>query len=226
IKVTAPHQNLDPNKIDSINVTVSTRGNSISPYKLVETGLKTGIFTGFVTLTGNSNLKNSDGVDGSGKQPTGAGPSGFGPTDGLLPAEDSDGISVSFQTQHTVVATAPIQWNIGKVSWLKPFYQATDRGVCKIVDPDMNLNPLTIDKFFTNVWSTSDSGGIKLTMTETGKSTGIYQGFVFFTNSTSSGNRLQVNHGDTVTCEYNDRTLPPPYTPADILRLEATTSIN
>jgi YVTN family beta-propeller protein len=226
ITVTAPALNLDLNKIDTLNVSISTRGHSISPYKLVETGPNTGIFTGYVILTGDQKIKDTGGVDGNGQEPTGAGPSGIGPTDGLLPSENSDGISVSYQTQnHAVVATTPIHWSIGKVNWLKPIYQATDHGVCQIVDPDMNLNPLAVDRFYTNAWSISDSGGIKLIMNETGKSTGIYQGFVFFTNATSSGNRLHVVPGDTVTCEYKDRTLPSPYTPADQLRLTATTLI-
>ena len=226
IRLIEPNQNLDPNKIDTVNVTVSTRGNSILPYKLVETGPNTGIFTGYVILTGDPRLKGEGGVDGNGQEPTGVGPSGVGPSDGLLPAENSDGISASFQTQkHAVVATAPIQWNIGQVTWLQSSYPVNGKGTCRIADPDMNLNPMAIDKFFTNVWSDSDSGGIKLNMTEAAKSTGIFQGIVFFTNSTSSGSHLHVSPGDTVTCEYKDRTLPSPYTPADQLRLTNTTLI-
>jgi len=226
IRLTEPDHNLDPSEIDTVNVAVSTRGNSISPYKLVETGPNTGIFTGYVILTGDPRLKGAGGVDGNGKEPTGGGPSGVGPSDGLLPAENSDGISVSFQAQkHAVVATAPIHWNIGKVTWLQSSYPVNGNGTCSIADPDMNLNPMAIDKFFTNVWSDSDSGGIELNMTETGMSTGIFQGIVFFTNSTSSGSHLHVSPGDTVTCEYGDRTLPSPYTPADQLRLTTTTLI-
>ncbi|MDE1873359.1 MAG: hypothetical protein KGH99_07785, partial [Thaumarchaeota archaeon] len=64
------------------------------------------------------------------------------------------------------------------------------------------------------------------TMTETGQNTGIFQGTVYFTtNFQSSGNRLHVSQGDTVTGEYDDRTLPPPYTTADDLRMTATTFI-
>ena len=168
------------------------------------------------------------GVDGSGTQPTGAGPSGVGPTDGFLPAEDSDGVSVSFEftRDQTVTGSALIRWNIGEIKWLEASYPANGQGVLQIVDPDMNLNPKAVDKFDTNVWSDSDSGGIKLTMTETGEATGIFQGTVYFTtNFQSSGNRLHVAEGDTVTGEYKDRTLPAPYTPADQLRLTSTTFI-
>lgn len=243
ITVVAPDHNFDPNLIDTIGLTsedqviVSTRGNQIY-YKLSETGVDTGIFTGYVILTGDNTLKGTGGVDGSGTEPTmqiGTGQTGScnqsapcGPTDGFLPAEDSDGVSVSFEftRDQTVTGSALIRWNIGEVSWLQASYPANGQGVLQIVDPDMNLNPKAVDKFDTNVWSDSDSGGIKLTMTETGQDTGIFQGTVYFTtNFQSSGNRLHVSQGDTVTGEYDDRTLPPPYTTADDLRMTATTFI-
>ncbi len=236
--VVAPDHNFDPNLIDTIGdnrdnqVTVSTRGNSLNNYKLVETGVDTGIFTGYVILTGDENLKAPGGVDGSGTEPRGtnggAFPSGTGPTDGFIPAEDSDGVSVSFEftKDQTVTGSALIRWNIGEIKWLEASYPANGQGVLQIVDPDMNLDPKAVDKFDTSVWSDSDSGGIKLTMTETGEATGIFQGTTYFTtNFQSSGNRLHVAEGDTVTGEYKDRTLPAPYTPADQLRLTSTTFI-
>ena len=234
ITVVAPDHNFDPNLIDTIGtnnentVSVSTRGNSIPQYKLVETGVDTGIFTGYVILTGDPNLKGSTGVDGAGLEPTGTGPSGVGPTDGFLPSEEQDGVSVSFEftRDQTVTGSALIRWNIGEIKWLEASYPANGQGVLQIVDPDMNLNPKAVDKFDTNVWSDSDAGGIKLTMTETGQATGIFQGTVYFTtNFQSSGNRLHVAEGDTVTGEYADRTLPAPYTPSDQLRLTSTTFI-
>ena len=252
--VVAPDHNFDPNLIDTIGnnggedlVTVSTRGHSIF-YKLAETGVDTGIFTGYVILTGDASINPSTagtngqssggGVDGQGEEPTGITGNGgtnsctqsvpCGPTDGFLQAEDSDGVSVSFEftRDQTVTGSALIRWNIGEISWLQSSYPANGQGVLQIVDPDMNLNPKAVDKFNTNVWSDSDSGGIQLTMTETGQDTGIFQGTVYFTtNFGSSGNRLHVSEGDTVTGEYKDRTLPPPYTPADQLRLTSTTFI-
>jgi len=236
--VVAPDHNFDPNLIDTIGnndenkVTVSTRGHSITHYQLTETGVDTGIFTGYVILTGDENIKGAGGVDGSNTEPRGTNggnfPSGTGPTDGFLPAEDSDGVSVSFEftRDQTVTGSALIRWNIGDIKWLEASYPANGQGVLQIVDPDMNLDPKAVDKFDTNVWSDSDSGGIKLTMTETGEATGIFQGTVYFTtNFQSSGNRLHVAEGDTVTGEYKDRTLPAPYTPADQLRLTSTTFI-
>jgi hypothetical protein len=234
ITIYAPDFNSDPNIIDEIGVTaddkiiVSTSGHSI-PYRLVETGANTGIFIGYVTLTGDPTLKGSAGVDGQGTNPTGIESTCnpiCGPTDGFLPSEGDDGITVSFEYNRNQVVTgsAPIHWNTGKVEWLQSSYPVNGQGVVQITDPDMSLNPDAINKFDTNVWSDSDSGGIKLTMTETGQSTGIFQGTVYFTTDLrSSGNRLHVTSGDTVTAEYTDTTLPLPHSPSDQVRLTTTT---
>ncbi|MDE2590610.1 MAG: hypothetical protein KGL95_13205, partial [Patescibacteria group bacterium] len=73
-------------------------------------------------------------------------------------------------------------------------------------------------------WSDSDSGGIKVSMTETGPNTGVFQGTVYFTTDlSSSGNRIHVTPGDTVTADYTDMTLPPPHSPSDQLHITATT---
>src|SRR6267143_23915 len=227
ILVYAPDFDSSPNLIDTIDVSVSTRGHTISPYKLVETGTHTGIFAGSVTLTGEPSLKGAEGVDGQGMNPSGL-QSGNGPNDGFLPAENSDGVTASFMynKDQTVTGSALVQWNAGQIQWLEQNYQVNEQGKLQIIDQDMNLSPKAIDKFETNVWSDSDSGGIKVTMTETGKDTGIFQGNVYFTTeSHSSGGRLHVAHGDTITGEYVDRTLPYPHSPSDEIRLTATTSI-
>jgi hypothetical protein len=227
ILVYAPDFNSDPNLVDTITVSVSTSGHTLSPYKLVETGTNTGVFAGNVTLTGDPLLKGGVGVDGQGTEPSGI-QGGNGPNDGFLPSENSDGVTVSFEynRDQTVTGSALIQWNVGQINWLEQNYQTNAQGVLQIIDPDMNLNPKAIDKFETSVWSDSDSGGTKITMTETGKDTGVFQGTVYFTtDSQSSGGRLHVTDGDTVTGEYVDRTLPYPHSPTDELHLTATTVV-
>ena len=42
----------------------------------------------------------------------------------------------------------------------------------------MNLDSNKVDKFKVDVWSHTDSGGIELTVTETDKSSGIFEGTV------------------------------------------------
>ncbi len=85
INIFAPDFNSNSYAIDTIGdegngqVTISTRESSI-PYKLVETGPDTGIFSGYVILSGTT----------SSCSPV------CGPTDGFLAAGGDDAISVSF----------------------------------------------------------------------------------------------------------------------------------
>lgn len=236
ITIYAPDFNSDPNAIDTIGetqddkVTVCTTGHCI-PYKLVETGVNTGIFSGYVTLTGDPTVKGPAGVDGEGQNPSGimsvCNPM-CGPTDGLLPSNGQDGISVTFEytRDKTVTGSALIGWQTGQIKWLQSNYPVNGQGILQIIDSDMSLNPDAINKFETNVWSDSDSGGTKITMAETDKGSGIFQGTVYFSKDyPSSGNRLHVSDGDAVSGEYTDRTLPPPYSPSDQTRLLATTMV-
>ena len=95
-----------------------------------------------------------------------------------------------------------IQWNFYDVSPNRNYF-------IKLIDPDMNLDPDSAESVDINVWSDSDSGGIDITLRETGDDIGIFQGAIYFTLSDeSSGYRLRVAEGDTVTAEYNDNTLP------------------
>jgi len=236
ITIYAPDFNSDPNIIDEIGVTsddkvtVSTSGNNI-PYRLSETGPNTGIFGGYVTLTGDPTLKGTSGVDGQGTNPTGIQSTCnpvCGPTNGFLPSSRNDGVTVSFEyTRDQVVTNSGIiQWNTGIIKWLQTNYPINGQGIVQITDPDMSLNPDAINKFETNIWSDSDSGGIKLTMTETSPGSGIFQGIAYFTTDlSSSGSRLHVSPGDTVTAEYTDTTLPSPSSPSDQLREIATTTV-
>jgi hypothetical protein len=237
ITIVAPDHNLDSNLIDQIGDTdfnpikISTRGSVLDNYKLVETGIDTGIFTGEIILTGFTS-HDADG-DGSTGDASGAffGDHG-GPTDGLLPLshfiptpDGIDGITASFEFQEdeTVVGSSLINWNEGEIQWLES-YNVSDgtTNVVRVIDPDLNLNPLIIDSFDIDVWSDSDAGGINLTVTETNIATGIFEGTVLFTTTDASdNNRIRVAEGDTVTAEYEDNTLPFPYTIDDELDIIA-----
>ena len=229
--IVAPDHNFDGDLIDEIGDTdddpikVSTRGFDIDNYKLVETGTDTGIFTGEIILTGFEHD-----ADGQGDIDTNPRTSenGSGPTDGFLETDDDDGLTVSFEfsEDETIVGSSLIRWNIGEVQWLEASYPASGTGVVRVIDPDMNLDPEAVDNFDVDVWSDSDAGGIDLTVTETNEATGIFEGTVFFTVADeSSGHRLRVAEGDTVTAEYEDNTLPDPYTTADELDITATSLI-
>ena len=239
ITIVAPDHNFDSDLVDEIGesgrdpIRIATRGNDLDNYKLVETGTDTGIFTGEVILTGFNH-------DSDGNSATGAVTTGFdtnprtepanngGPTNGFLAATDDDGLTVSFEfsEDETVVGSALIRWNIGEVQWLEQSYPASGSGVLRVVDPDMNLNPESVDNFAVDVWSDTDSGGIDLTVTETNEATGIFEGTVQFTiTDASSGHRLRVSEGDTITGEYDDNTLPSPYNTSDQIGIKATSII-
>jgi hypothetical protein len=235
VTIVAPDHNFDSDLVDEIGNTssdpikISTRGDDLDQYKLVETGTDTGIFTGEVILTGFTHDADGDSTTGNnGNDVVSRASSGNGPTDGLLGTDDDDGITVSFEfsEDETVVGSALIRWNIGEVQWLEASYPASGTGVVRVIDPDMNLDPEAVDNFDVDVWSDSDAGGIDLTVTETNEATGIFEGTVFFTTADeSSGHRLRVSEGDTVTAEYEDNTLPDPYTTADELDITATSLI-
>ena len=85
IVINAPDFNSSPYAIDAIGddpenkIIISTRGSSI-PYRLVETGTNTGVFAGYIILSGTT----------SACSPV------CGPTDGYLAASGDDAITVSF----------------------------------------------------------------------------------------------------------------------------------
>ena len=231
ITVVAPDHNFDSNAIDEIGtdddsaVNISSRQEEIENYKLVETGTDTGIFTGELILTGfAAHDADGDGVSGEASGLTAT----AGPTGGTIPTSNDDGLTISFEYSDGdhAIGSALIRWNIGEVQWLEASYPASASGVVRVIDSDMNFNPEAVDSFDVDVWSDSDAGGISLSVTETNESTGIFEGTVFFTaTDASSGSRLNVNEGDTVTAEYEDNTLPDPYSTADELDVTATTLI-
>jgi len=234
ITIVSPDHNFDSNAVDEIgnskdnSVDISTRTGDLDQYKLVETGTDTGIFTGEVILTGFRHDADGDASTGTNGYDTDPRSRGNGPTGGYLEAKDDDGLSVSFESTDgkTVVGSALIRWNVGEVQWLEASYPASGTGVIRTIDPDMNLNPESVDNFKIQVYSDSDAGGIELTVTETNEATGIFEGTVFFTvTDSSSGGRLRVSEGDTVTAKYLDNTLPAPYNTSDELAITATTLI-
>ena len=245
ITILAPDHNFDSDLIDEIGETsedvvrVNTGEGDLDQYRLTETGADTGIFTGEVILTGFPHDADGDTTTGNdlGQDVGFAIPSTFesdgqGPTNGLLAATEDDGVTVSFEfsEDETVIGSSLIRWNLGEVSWLEASYAASSTGTVRVIDPDMNWNPESVDNFDIDVRSDSDSGGIDLTVTETNQATGIFEGTVTFSlTEDSSGHRLRVAEGDTVKAEYDDNTLPDlpdrSYSPTDEVQITGTTFI-
>lgn len=215
ITIVAPSWNADKNKIDSIGedkqhfIQIATREQSLKPYRLLETGVSSGVFTGEVTLTGFSHD-----VDGDGFPDTTPRTGGSGPTNGFLETSRDSSITISFEFADGVVLThsAGIIWNIGQVDFIKSNYLITEQATIRVIDPDMNLNPESIDNFDIDVWSDHDSGGIVVSVSETNQATGVFTGTMIFShNQGSSGNRLFAMPGDKIFAKYIDRSLPRPY---------------
>ena len=225
ITVVATDYNFDSNVIDEIGdegdgeITVRIRSNDIEEYNLAETGPDTGVFTGELTLVGTE-YEAGDNINVS-ERTTG----GDGPTDGIIEADNGDGLSVSFEysdSESPLVASALIRWNVGEVQWLEASYAATGSGIVRVIDPDANLNPDAVDNLDVVAYSETFLGGITLTVTETQEASGIFEGTVEFDpDEASQGHRLQVTEGDIVTAEYDDFTLPD----NDDLTITATTLI-
>ena len=233
ITIVAPDHNNDSDLVDEIGndpeypIEINTRvDGELDNYKLVETGTDTGIFTGEVILTGF--YHDADGTS-DGSDDTNPRTEGNGPTDGFIEAEEDDGITISFEfsDNETVISSSIIRWNVGEVQWLEAAYPANGQGTVRVIDPDMNLDPESVNNFDIEVNSGLDSGaGISLTVNETNEATGIFEGTVQFTTTdSSSGHRLRVSEGDTITATYEDHTLPDPDSPADDLDITATTLI-
>jgi hypothetical protein len=225
IKIIAPSWNTDKDLIDSIGddnenpIKVSTRSHSLEPYRLTETDVSSGIFTGEIILTGFLHD-----ADGDGDYDTTPRTIGNGPTNGFLEVQRDSAVTVSFEFADGVVLSesVPVSWNIGNVEFVDDVFYNGDYVVVRVIDLDMNLNPEAIDQLPIEVYSDSDVGGITANAIETTESSGSFVATISLTqNSASSGNRLYAIPGDTISAKYHDHTLPKPYSESDNLEIQA-----
>jgi hypothetical protein len=228
--ILAPSWNTDRHFIDSIGkdqdhpIKISTGSNSLSPYKFTETDVNSGIFTAEIILTGFSHD-----VDGDGDMDTTPRTTGNGPTSGFLETDRDSALTISFKFANGVVLTksVPIKWNIGKIEFSEDNYLSDKTAIIRVIDSDLNLNPESLDRVSIDITSNSDASGIKVNAIETSESSGIFVATFFFTqNQSSSGNRLFVIPGDTITAKYDDYTLPKPYSVSDHLEIKTFASFD
>ena len=229
IKIIAPSWNTDKDLIDSIGdddenpIKISTRSHSLEPYRLTETDVSSGIFTGEVILTGFLHD-----VDGDGDYDTTPRTVGTGPTSGFLEVERDSAVTVSFEFADGVVLSesVPVFWNIGTVEFENEIFFSDNSVLVRVIDLDMNLNPEAIDQIPVEVFSDSDVGGITANAIETSESSGSFLATISLTqNSASSGNRLYALPGDEISARYNDYTLPKPYSESDNLEIQAQSRV-
>ena len=220
ITVVAPDFNLDSLAVEPIPhdkvQARSQQGAYDNDINLRETGPNTGIFQDTIDLGGFKD--------------------GYNVGDATVTCQPSlhlcvgneDGISVTFtydDDERDLIQSALVRWSAAEVTWLEDSYKEGSTGTLRVVDPDRNLHADTPDSINTIVYSDTFRGGIKVPLTETEPANGIFEGEIIFDVLHSEGNRLQVSEGDIVTASYDDRTLPPPDSEGDRLRITGTTTI-
>ena len=230
IKIVAPSWNTDKDLIDSIGndeqnpIKISTREYSLEQYRLTETDVKSGIFTGEITLTGFLHDANGDGDFDTNPRTI-----GNGPTSGFLQVERDSAVTVSFEFADGVVLSEsiPVSWNLGTIKFTKDIFLSDDSVIIHVIDLDMNLNPEALDQIEIDIFSDSDVGGIKVNAIETSESSGSFAAIVSLSQtSSSSGHRLYALPGDKISAKYDDYTLPKPHSISDNLKIETTAIID
>ncbi len=226
IKMTiiSPSWNSDRHLIDSIGDTedhpikISTRDHSLEPYRFTETDVNSGIFTAEIILTGFSHDANGDGNIDTTPRTTGS-----GPTSGFLEVDRDSAVTISFEFADGVVLieSVPVSWNLGTIQFLNEIFFTDESAMIRVVDFDMNLNPEALDTVQIKLVSDSDVAGIKVDAIETSESSGSFIATISFSQTLpSSGNRLYALLGDEITAQYDDHTLPKPYSTSDNLTIK------
>lgn len=105
--------------------------------------------------------------------------------------------------------------HLGTIEWIdKCITMISGTSIIRVTDHGMNENSEQIEHFDIDVWSNSENIMKRLTVTETGNDTGIFEVIVFFTTNAdeTSGNRIKLlsNANDLVFAKYVDET-PPKY---------------
>ena len=223
MKIIAPSWNTDNHLIDSIGgdndnpIKISTREHSLKPYRFTETDVNSGIFSGEIILTGFLHD-----ADGDGKFDTNPRTYGNGPTNGFLEVDRDAAVTISFEFANgvTVTESVPVTWNVGTVKFSENSYMTNQTAQIRVIDPDMNLNPESLDRIPVLVSSDADVAGLEVDAIETSESSGIFVANVLFSqNLHSSGNRLFANPENSIYVKYDDYTLPKPYSTSDYLEI-------
>ena len=229
ITILAPSWNTDRHLIDSIGgsndhpIKISTREHSLEPYRFTETDSNSGIFTAEVILTGFTHDANGDGNFDTTPRTAGS-----GPTSGFLESDRDSAVTISFEFAQGVVLTesVPVGWNLGTIQLSEDVFFSDDSVIVRVVDPDMNLNPESLDHVQIQIFSDSDVAGIEIEGIETSESSGMFVGTVSLSSILpSSGNRLYSLPGDKIFAEYDDHTLPKPYSTSENLKIETFASV-
>ena len=229
ISINAPSWNSSPNQIDSIgqsqshSIKISSGENFLEPYRLTETSSNSGIFSGEVILTGFLHDVNGDGIFDTNPKTFGT-----GPTNGFLESDVDDSISISFEFADGVVLveSVPVNWNHGTIKFSKDTFLSNDLIQVRVIDSDLNLNPEMIDTVDIEIFSDSDASGLSITAIETSERSGNFISTCSLSQNTSSGNVLYAIPGDTIMAQYDDYTLPKPFSKSDSQSVETSAVVD
>ena len=204
-------------------VAISTSEGSLDGYRLAEEDPGSGIFAGTVSLTG---LVGMGSRKSAARGVTHEYTRGAGPHDGMLACKPHDAVRVSVKSAFAreARAEAPVRWHIGDVRMSKAVYLPGEEAAVRVADADMSVSRDRPDEFQVRAWSDSDKEGIPVTVRETSRDSGVFEGRFATGDVPSSPEEsiLEAADGDTVYAEYVDETLPDPYSNND--SVEITTS--
>lgn len=101
---------------------------------------------------------------------------------------------------------------LARIQWPDRCYTLSDFSTVRIIESDNNIDTTKPDTFTIQAWSSYDKDHvIVIIVTETGDSTGIFEGYIPFINTDdmTSTSGLVVSKGDMLMARYIDETLPP-----------------
>ena len=219
-------------------------------YMLEETGVDTGVFIGHVLLTGFSHDVDGDGRDdpimniqsrNNVNQDITGDTSGGGPWDGRIKANPGNTITVKFSEKYSGTtnfheANATVEFWVAELGLQSDVITSNQPVTVTVVDPDMNLGFFNRDQLYVDVYSDSDAGGFQLLLTETEildddgtsfiiQNSGIFEGqFSSVSVGGTAGSLAEIfaKPGDTITVEYNECTLPQPFSLGDCIVIAGT----
>ena len=149
IEVVAPDHNKNEAGKETIGtaalpVKVSTRAGQMcsSTYTLKESGENTGVFEGYLVLTGIPDQAINDGNQQTISNVC------SGPEGGKMQTlGQDDGVTVTYEYNDgsVALASAIIQWNYASIEWLSSSVSASGEAVIRVTDPDEDLDDELIE---------------------------------------------------------------------------------
>ena len=189
VTLTDSSHNKQSEFIDNVQITVGGISSS-QKLMLFETGANTGIFKADVRLSPDLSKFAGD-----------------------MQVRRDDSITASFRidADNVITETASIAYHEGVASFDKNSYSITDEAKITIRDRDASRNPDGPDTILVKIKSDTDPNGLTINIREVDNNSGIFEERLLFTlKDISSGNRLKVSEGDTISVRYTDNTLPDP----------------